>query len=54
MTGSKKKSGKLNHDQDLAHIVHPDDSMLDESYSKPMHLKHMQINLLLMQKKMNG
>lgn len=27
---SKKKSGKLNHDQDLAHIVHPDDSMLDE------------------------
>ena len=36
---SKKKSGKLNHDQDLAHIVHPDDSMLDESYSKPMPLK---------------
>ena len=28
---SKKKSGKLNHDQDLAHIVHPDDSMLDEA-----------------------
>ena len=26
---SKKKSGKLNHDQDLAHIIHPDDSMLD-------------------------
>ena len=22
---SKKKSGKLNHDQDLAHIVHPDE-----------------------------
>ena len=27
---SKKKKGKLNHDQDLAHIIHPDDSMLDE------------------------
>ena len=35
----KKKSGKLNHDQDLAHIIHPDDSMLDESYSKEMPLK---------------
>ena len=35
----KKKSGKLNHDQDLAHIIHPDDSMLDEAYSKPMPLK---------------
>ena len=33
---SKKKSGKLNHDQDLAHIVHPDDSMLDEAMSKQM------------------
>jgi len=36
---SKKKSGKLNHDQDLAHIIHPDDSMLDEAYSKEMPLK---------------
>ena len=36
---SKKKKGKLNHDQDLAHIIHPDDSMLDEAYSKPMPLK---------------
>lgn len=27
---SKKKSGKLNHDQDLAQVIHPDDSMLDE------------------------
>ena len=27
----KKKKGKLNHDQDLAHIIHPDDSMLDEA-----------------------
>tara|TARA_Y100000816_G_scaffold291755_1_gene284189 strand:+ start:1308 stop:3359 length:2052 start_codon:yes stop_codon:yes gene_type:complete len=26
---SKKKSGKLNHDQDLAHIIHPDDNMLE-------------------------
>ena len=26
----KKKKGGLNHDKDLAHVVHPDDSMLDE------------------------
>lgn len=30
----KKKKGGLNHDKDLAHVVHPDDSMLDESFSK--------------------
>ena len=35
----KKKKGNLNHDKDLAHIIHPDDSMLDEAYSKPMPLK---------------
>ena len=26
----KKKKGGLNHDKDLAHVVHPNDSMLDE------------------------
>ena len=26
---SKKKSGKLNHDQDLAQVIHPDDNMLE-------------------------
>jgi len=26
----KKKKGNLNHDKDLAHVIHPDDSMLDE------------------------
>ena len=26
----KKKKGGLNHDKDLAHVVHPDDSILDE------------------------
>ena len=25
----KKKKGNLNHDKDLAHVIHPDDSMLD-------------------------
>ena len=35
----KKKKGGLNHDKDLAHVVHPDDSMLDESFSKKMPLK---------------
>ena len=27
----KKKKGNLNHDKDLAHVIHPDDSMLDEA-----------------------
>ena len=27
----KKKKGKLNHDQDLAHIVHPDDDLMNEA-----------------------
>ena len=27
----KKKKGKLNHDQDLAHIVHPDDDLMQEA-----------------------
>ena len=30
----KKKKGNLNHDKDLAHVIHPDDSMLDEAHSK--------------------
>ena len=26
----KKKKGGLNHDQDLAHVVHPDDDLMQE------------------------
>lgn len=27
----KKKKGKLNHDQDLAHVIHPDDDLMNEA-----------------------
>ena len=26
----KKKKGGLNHDKDLAHVIHPDDDMMNE------------------------
>ena len=53
---SKKKKGKLNHDQDLAHIIHPDDNMLEAhfaTYHTPNQKKSMK-DFIALAKKMPG
>ena len=41
----KKKKGGLNHDKDLAHVVHPDDSMLEALTTMPDSVKDKISNL---------
>jgi len=53
----KKKKGGLNHDKDLAHVIHPDDDMMNEehfaTYHTPNQKKSMKAFIALA-KKMPG
>ena len=41
----KKKKGNLNHDKDLAHVIHPDDNMLEALTTMPDSVKNRISNL---------
>ena len=41
----KKKKGNLNHDKDLAHVIHPDDNMLEALTTMPDSVKDRISNL---------